>query len=610
MKRPKDFFESMFGRSGKDRGPETKGIEVDAGIRRREWAVGDKLLNRFEIKGVLKGGMGVVYIALDHEWNQHFAIKTFQDKFLWNEEIINRFMAEAETWVNLERHTNIVFANFIMKIEGKPLIFLECIDGGDLGQFVGRLDIPQALNFAIQFCTGMDYAYNKLGIIHRDIKPGNVMVARDDRFRFGYSLKVSDFGLVKTAHISAEFISRSEVKEIIGEASLTQFGASFGTPEYMPPEQFLDARKVDTRGDVYSAMVMLYQMFTGVLPFQVSWKTQKERFEKYKEKHLYEKPINPMSINPKIPERLGRLMMKCLEKKTENRYQSFKELKNDLIEIYNDCTGEKYVIIGKKEPLTEIDWNNKGGALDNLGRHREAIECYDKALDINPGYADAWYNKGLALYDLGRRGEAIECFDKALGINPRHVAAWSSKGVAFDELGKYREVIECCDEALDINPKFADAWNNKGLTLANLGIYGEAIECYNNALDINPRDTATWYNKGTALSKLGRYGEAIECYDKALDINPKMAKAWNNKGIALRNLGRYEEAIKCCDRVLDINPSLVEAWNNKGNALGNLGRYGEAIECFERFVELAPPQYATRIEEAKRLIISLGGRFE
>ena len=189
------------------------------------WDIGYKILNRWEITDIKKGGMGIVYIARDHEWDRIFAIKTFQDKFIWDEVVIQRFIEEAKIWTKLERHTNIVFANFVLKIEGKPLLFLEYIDGGNLEPFIGNLTIEESLDFAIQFCTGMEYAFNKRKVIHRDIKPGNVMVQKDPRFRFGHAYKITDFGLVKVLG-----------NEIFGGS--VKVSGGIGTLLFMPPEQF------------------------------------------------------------------------------------------------------------------------------------------------------------------------------------------------------------------------------------------------------------------------------------------------------------------------------------------------------------------------------------
>jgi len=569
------------------------------------WDIGYKIEDRYEIVDIKTGGMGIVYIALDHEWDQFFAIKTFQEQYLWDEDAIQRFTAEAETWIELERHTNIVFASFIRKLEGKPLIFLEYLDCGDLNPFIGKLNIEESLDFAIQFCTGMEYAYQKLGVIHRDIKPGNVMVQRDPRFRSGYVYKITDFGLVK---VLSEKLFDDSVTVLTGMGTLL-----FMSPEQFPDriqEKFQFRGHVTTRSDVYSFGVTLYLLLTGKLPFD----DREEIFTK--------SPERPKYLNPEIPERLDILIIKCLEKNPNNRYNDFTELKFNLIKIFNNLTGENYEIVGEKEPFTDIDWTNKGLSLNELGKNQEAIvccdkaleinprfdgawaskgnalsilgkpheaiECFDKALEINPGCDLAWHNKGIALADLGKSQEAIGCFDKALEINPRFALAWTNKGNAFGALGILREEIECYDKALEINPKNADAWNNKGFALNNLGKSQEAIGCYDKALEINPRCDLAWINKVNALSILGKPQEAIECCDKALQINLRYAWAWLSKGIALGEMGELPDAIKCWDNALEINPRYAEAWYNKGTAIAKLGKSQDAIKCWDNALEINP----------------------
>ena len=557
-----------FGKSAEAESKPEKNFEPNTII---PWEKGYKIQNRYEIINIKEGGMGIVYIAHDHEWDQIFAIKTFQDKYLWDEDVIQRFMAEAETWTQLEKHTNIVFANMVQEIEGKPLLFLEYIDGGNLDQYIGNLSIEGSLDFAIQFCTGMEYAYQKLGVIHRDIKPGNVMVQKDPRFRFGNAYKITDFGLVR----------------VLGDKFHDEFNkisTGIGTLPFMPPEQFPEQiqekfsfkGKVTTRSDIYSFGVMLYLLLTGKLPIN----DMNEIFNC--------PPVRPKHLNPEIQERLDIVITKCLEKNPNNRYNDFTELKFNLIEIYNNLSGERYAIIGEKEPLTERDWNNKGVALNFLGKHREAIDCYDKALAIDPRFSVTWYNKGLALDQIGKTQGAIKCYGKALEMNPRDIEAWHNKGLALDKIGKPQEAIECYEKSLDITPRTSDAWSNKGLTFDTLGKPKESIKCYDKALEINPRNFNAWYNKGIALNELGKHKEAIECYDRALEIYPRKAEVWNNKGIALDDLGKTEVAIECYDRALEINPRKFSTWHNKGLTLSELGKLPEAIGCYDKALAIAP----------------------
>lgn len=189
-------------------------------------------------------------------------------------------------------------------------------------------------------------------------------------------------------------------------------------------------------------------------------------------------------------------------------------------------------------------WFNKGVALAKLGKYEEAIECYDKVIELNPNYAPAWYNKGVALAKLGRYEEAIECYKKAVELNPDYVDAWFNMGVAYAKLGKYEEAIKCYDKVLELNPKDYYAWNNKGVALAKLGKYEEAIECYKKAIELNPNYADAWYNLGLALTKLGKYEEAIKCFDKVLQLKPEYKSAKESKELIEKKINGSKERPK------------------------------------------------------------------
>jgi len=202
-------------------------------------------------------------------------------------------------------------------------------------------------------------------------------------------------------------------------------------------------------------------------------------------------------------------------------------------------------------------------------------------------HAKVWNNRGTALGQVGKYQKAIECFDKAIEINPNYINALNSKGTALHYLDDYQKAIECYDKAIEINPEDADAWCAKGLSLTCLKNYQKAIEeCFDKAIEINPEDADVWYSKGTALTYLTKYLEAIECYDKALDINPDHASAWYGKGTAFRKITKYLEAIECYDKALDINPENAIAWYSKGLALDSLYEHKKAEEYFNKAKEL------------------------
>jgi len=182
--------------------------------------------------------------------------------------------------------------------------------------------------------------------------------------------------------------------------------------------------------------------------------------------------------------------------------------------------------------------------------------------------------KGVVLAGLDRHEEALEAFDKALEINLDYADAWSNKGVVLAGLDRYEEALAACDKALEINPDFANAWYNKGVDLAGLDRDEEALAAYDKALKINPDFVNAWSNKGAALGRLDRHEEALAAYDKALKINPDYTDAWYNKGAALRHLDRNEEALVAFDKALEINPDDAEALLGKQIMLQALGLEG------------------------------------
>jgi tetratricopeptide (TPR) repeat protein len=157
---------------------------------------------------------------------------------------------------------------------------------------------------------------------------------------------------------------------------------------------------------------------------------------------------------------------------------------------------------------------------------------------------EAWYSRGGRLHGMGRHEEAIVCYDKALRLHPRFASAWAGKGLANNSLGRYLDAIRCYDEALRLDRQNPAAWYNKGNSLCALSRFEGALNSFNEALILDPGDARAWHNKGVCLASLGRHDEAISCYDKALELDPSYAVAWRAKAMVEERLGRIRDAVQ------------------------------------------------------------------
>ena len=601
------------------------------------YAPGDRIAGRYEVHHIKTGGMGVVYFCYDHESGVPFAIKTFQDKFLMNKAARDRFTQEALTWVQLEKHRNIVRAHHVYNIEGKPYIFLEMVVGregygADLRSWLrrGPLDVVTALDFAIQFCLGMEHAQKKVpGLVHRDIKPENVLITQER------VVKITDFGLVKTLEAgkgSALPEAYGDETIAIERPTLTRLGIIVGTPPYMSPEQCRGG-PVDVRSDVYSFGCVLYEMLTG------RWVFEAKSVREFLSFHITQEPMGLRQHVSALPADVEEAVMLCLRKDPGRRYQQFKEILDVVMGVYQRLTGEEPRLERSAEVWGAVELNNKGVSLANLGypedalscyeqaldldrqlaptwvnkgnvlsaqdHYRDALNCYERALGIDPELALAWRNRGALLQRLGHREEALDCLERALRIDSRDAEAWVGKGKILDKLGRHEEAFSCFDQALQANPWHAEAWNCKGVVLTRSGRPQEALTCLERATQINPQEPKACNNYGDALYHLGRFREALDFFDRALRMDPQDAEAWSNKGAALDALGASEEALNCFNRALALDPQLLRAWNDKGAVLNDLGHREEALGCFERATELGP-QFAPAWFNKGSLLVGFG----
>jgi serine/threonine-protein kinase len=290
--------------------PLTKTLETPV----EELARGTTFAKRYElIEELGRGGMGRVYKVFDKKIKEEVAIKILKPEIVSDETTIERFSNELKLARKII-HKNVGRMYELMEEEGTHFITMEYVAGEDLKTFirrVGQLPTEKSVFVAKQVCEGLVEAH-KLGVVHRDLKPGNIMIDKDGNAR------VMDFGIARS---------------LKGEGITTK-GVIVGTPDYMSPEQ-VDGKEADHRSDIYSLGIILYEMLTGRVPFEGDTSFSVAL------KHKTEMPKDPRELNAQIPESISHLILKCMQKKREDRYQSVDEILDELKHIKADEVGIK-----------------------------------------------------------------------------------------------------------------------------------------------------------------------------------------------------------------------------------------------------------------------------
>ncbi|MBE6913333.1 MAG: Stk1 family PASTA domain-containing Ser/Thr kinase [Ruminococcaceae bacterium] len=272
--------------------------------------LGQMLDGRYEILETIGvGGMAVVYKARCHLLNRYVAIKILRDDMAADEEFRAHFQKEAQA-VAMLSHTNIVSVYDVSRSPELNYIVMELIEGVTLKLYMksrGRLKIKEGVHFAVQIARALSHAHSK-GIVHRDIKPQNMMLCMDG------SIKVADFGIAYLE--STQAVERS---------------TAVGSVHYISPEQ-ARGQVVDARTDIYSLGVVMYEMFTGRLPYVG------DSAEAVALQHVSAAPVSPDVVNPELPAELARITLKAMNADIDQRYQSVDELLKDLEEYRLSAT--------------------------------------------------------------------------------------------------------------------------------------------------------------------------------------------------------------------------------------------------------------------------------
>lgn len=552
--------------------------------------------DRYQVRRVVRGGMGVVYLCRDHVTGGAVAIKTFQGKFLDNERAIARFEQEAKIWISLDKHPNIVQARKIQRfsterIVERPHIILEYVApaehlSSDLRSWIDAqvLTLPLILDIALDICRGMQHAVNTIPtLVHRDLKPGNILV------RYDGLAKVTDFGLVRTLE-NAEFLQAfadADPDDPAAAQRLTRDGAIVGTAPYMSPEQ-CRAERTDQRSDIYAFGVILYEMLTGRPIFEA------HSFTEWLTAHQIQIPAFPSEQAEKIPPQLQVLVLQCLAKFAADRPASWEAVLQELSAAYRD------LLAIDPPPLVDTDMEvadlmDKAYGLSEIGFHAEATATYDRALSVAPTAQQAWIwgRKANTLRVSGDYAAARTAFDQALALDADQAWAWYHRGLTLDKLNLVDAALESYAQAAQRRP--ADArilvtWARRLLATGNPTLAEQKAVA---VIEQAPHNLEAHSLYAQALLAQRQYNPALEAYDRLLLLSPSYGWGWYGKGKLLRTVGQLPAAIYALREATRLLTDQHWAWWMLADALNAADQASEALIAIQQVTVRLMPNFAS-----------------
>jgi serine/threonine protein kinase/Flp pilus assembly protein TadD len=552
---------------------------------------------RYEIIEELgRGGMGRLYRALDTKIAQEVAIKILRQEISRDQKIIDRFSNELKTARRIA-HKNVCRMYHLGEEAGTYYIIMEYIPGKDLQnmiQMTKQLSTETALSLAEQICDGLSEAHS-LGVVHRDLKPGNIMIDREG------NASILDFGIARS----------------LESKGVTEAGHLIGTPEYMSPEQVQD-KGVDHRSDIYSLGVILYEMVTGQVPFTG------ETPIAISLKHIEEPPRDPRHLAPQIPEAISKLILKCLEKNKEKRFQSAQELRTELARIEEDIKDTKSVpkvrraisFRGTRRPFglpkyffpalvlllamalilsLWSPWSRNKPAPPPADKPSLAILYFknntgDESLDHwRTALAD------LLIADLSQSkfmrvlsGELL--FDILTELGQQDAQSYPSDAIReIARRGSVKNVLvgnfTRAGDQFRINVTIQDALT--GELIGSQSVEGAGERSFYVMIDELTRrikkdfqlpdeiiaadldeqigrittsstEALKYYTEGERYSRLAEYGQAVVSFEEALRIDPEFAMAYEGMASAYNNLGYFTEAREYFEKAFEFSDRVSE----------------------------------------------------
>ena len=604
-----------------------------------------RTIAQYRLTGFLgRGGMGEVYEAFDTRLRRSVALK-----FLAADDDAaashRRLLREARAASTID-HPGIVGIFEVGEFDDRSFIAMELVHGRSLADVLaddGPLSVSEAIDVARHAAEAMDAAHAS-GVVHRDLKPKNLMVTDQGR------VKVLDFGIARPSPLAEIDTFDTEPRHSTGDATP-------GTLVYMSPEQLL-GEAVDARSDVFSLGIVLFEMLTGRRPFERSTESGFGPAA-YLHQLLYRQPKSLSDLEPDVPPRLERIVGKMLAKSPDDRQQSMAEVAEELSSL--SVAASAQTRSGPRNESVDTPRIRRGVArwampllvvapVALAGGYAWQAQLWNSAVEVVPeamqdvpcALKDHRERTPIALWEAGNQffqrfdrqhhiQLAVECFDAAISLRADYAPAHSSLARAYQQLYRKKKdevwrirAEASAREAIQLDPHLTHAqvtvalgkiWSGElesaeadllqmsrldpdepdiPFGLAKIaqarGRFDEMVHWLQRAASLDPDRWDLWSRLGDAHYRAGDWKDAGKAYEKSLEVTPDNFVVHRNLAAVRHQQGDFEGTVDALQRSLAIQPSAA-AYSNLGTAYFFKGFFKEAADAFEDALEMRPDHY-------------------